>query len=149
MKIKQDDRKDEFKRIEHLLYGYNYKVWFNLYGPGDTEHSLEQVMRDLVSKDCILSGVAPTSARDAKKEIMGMVLSGGDDTFGPIDIESKSDEITELIDSVLSDIYFTESTLIVEFGFKEGHPNYPVYWDFAYDIHAQDKRWLFVGSSSD
>lgn len=48
MKIVQDKRLDEFKRIEHLLYGINYEVWFNLYGPSDSDESLNDALRRLV-----------------------------------------------------------------------------------------------------
>lgn len=35
MRIVQDLRSDEILRLEHLLYGFNYAVWVNTYGPFD------------------------------------------------------------------------------------------------------------------
>ncbi len=54
-----------------------------------------------------------------------------------------------LIDKVFSSIDMEHADMVVEFAFKQGHPNYPVFWDFAFDLHVKDKRWILVGSSSD
>lgn len=149
MIIVQDNRLEEFKRIEHLLYGINYEVWFNLYGPGDTDVSLQQALRVLVSKNCEVSGVVPSTSNEAKAEIMDRVLYKGDTGAGPIELESKRAEITSLMNKIFSLISLSEAELVVEFGFREGRPSYPVFWDFAYDIHSKGQRWIFVGSSSD
>ena len=149
MKLKRNDRLTEFKRIEKLLYGNNYEVWFNLYGPGDTELSLEKSMKKLISNSCFLSGSVPSSPSEARKEILSMVLSDGDHAYGPIDLQLKKNEITTLINNVFTHISLDRADLVAEFGFRKGHPHYPVFWDFAYDVHSEEKRWLFIGSSSD
>ena len=38
---------------------------------------------------------------------------------------------------------------IQSFWLKEGHPFYPVFWDFAFLIRTCDESILFIGSSSD
>lgn len=50
---------------------------------------------------------------------------------------------------MFSQINIDEADLVAEFGFRKGHPADPVFWDFAYDIHSNGKRWIFIGSSSD
>jgi len=149
MKIVNDKRLPEFKRIEHLLYGINYEVWFNLYGPLDTGLGLEQVLKNNISKKVQLSGVVASSQQEAKKEIMAQVLYEGDVGSGPIKLDEKREEITSLMSKVFSLIDFDSADLVSEFGFRKGHPAYPVFWNFAYDIHSNDKRWIFIGSSSD
>lgn len=149
MKIVKDNRLPEFKRIENLLYGINYEVWFNLYGPLDPDLGLEQALKNNVSKEAQLSGVVASSPEEAKKEIMAQVLYKGDVGSGPIELDEKKDEITSLMNSVFSLIDLTSADFVAEFGFRKGHPAYPVFWDFAYDIHSNNKRWIFVGSSSD
>ncbi len=149
MKIVQDKRLDEFKRIEHLLYGINYKVWFNLYGPSDSDESLNDALRRLVSVECEMSGVVPSTPKEAEFEIMDRVLYPGDTGAGPIELEDKKGEIIELMNKVFSLVNLSEAEMVVEFGFKKGQPSYPVFWDFAYDIHAQGQRYILVGSSSD
>jgi len=149
MRIVRDTRIEEFKRIEHLLYGINYKVWFNLYGPTDPEMGLSDALKKLVSKDCEISGVVPSTPNEAISEIMDMVLYKGDTGSGPLELESKKVEISELMGKVFSSIGIEDAEMVVEFGFKNGHPSYPVFWDFAYDIHSKGQRWIFIGSSSD
>jgi hypothetical protein len=149
MKIVKDKRLPEFQRIEHLLYGINYEVWFNLYGPLDPDLGLEQVLKNNVSKEAQLSGVVASSPEEAKNEIMAQVLYEGDVGSGPIKLAEKREEITSLMDKVFALIDIDKADLVTEFGFRKGHPAYPVFWDFAYDIHSKGKRWIFVGSSSD
>ncbi|WP_444995705.1 hypothetical protein [Aliikangiella sp. IMCC44359] len=60
----RDTRLEEFKRIEHLLYGINYEVWFNLYGPADPELGLTDTLKSLISKDCEISGVVPSTPKN-------------------------------------------------------------------------------------
>lgn len=149
MKIDKDKRLPEFKKIEHLLYGINYEVWFNLYGPLDPDLGLEEVLKSNISKNSQLSGVTPSSPENAIKEIMERVFYEGGIGSGPIELETKKEEIQLLMNKVFTLININKAELVAEFGFREGHPAYPVFWDFAYDIHSNGKRWIFVGSSSD
>lgn len=44
---------------------------------------------------------------------------------------------------------FHISDKVEEFWFREGHPAYPVFWDFAYIFRYTDRALIFIGSSSD
>ena len=149
MSTVRDTSLEELKRIEILLYGINYEVWFNLYGPADPEMGLIDVLKKWVSKDCEISGVVPSTPNEAISEIMDMVLYEGDTGSGPLELTFKKIEISELMSKVFSSIGIEEADMVVAFGFKHGHPACPVFWDFAYDIHSKGQRWIFVGSSSD
>lgn len=149
MRVVRDNRIEEFKRIEHLLYGYNYEVWFNLYGPADSDPSLADALKDLISNNCTVSRISPSSPTEAVSKIMDMVLYEGDIGSGPIDLDSKKAEISELMSKVFSIISIEHAELVAEFRIKEGHPAYPVFWDFAFDIHSKGERWILIGSSSD
>lgn len=149
MKIVRDNRLEAFQRIEHLLYGINYEVWFNLYGPSDPNQSLNEALRNLVSKECVAYRLVPSTPEEAKSEIMDRVLYEGHVGAGPIELESKKCEIIELMKEVFSRVNLKEAEMVVKFEFKEGQPSYPVFWDFAYDIHSQGLRNILVGSSSD
>jgi hypothetical protein len=41
------------------------------------------------------------------------------------------------------------STAIWSFWLKDGHPHYPVQWDFAYVLAGPGGAEVFIGSSSD
>ena len=38
---------------------------------------------------------------------------------------------------------------ITSFWLKDGHPFYPVFWDFAFAIEKTNDVFIFIGSSSD
>jgi len=149
MKPVTDNRLPEIKRIEHLLYGINYEVWMNLYGPFDSEIGLEKVLKSRVSRGTRLSGVSHSSPQNARAGIMGMILYEGGIGHGPEKLDEKREEIIILMNKIFTRINIDEAALVAEFGFRKAHPAYPVFWDFAYDIHVNDKRWVFIGSSSD
>ncbi len=137
------------KQIEHLLYGFNYAVSLRLYGPSNSAQGLNETLKMLISDDCELSGVLRTSSNEAKTIITNCLLYQGDEGSKPLELDAKKTLIINLLGSILSSIGFESAEMVVEFGFKHGHPDYPVFWDFAYDIHVKDKRWIFVGCSSD
>lgn len=149
MKIVTDNRLPEIKKIERLLYGLNYEVWLNLYGPFDPDPDLEEALKSGVSKDAQLSNVEPSSPHEARADIMDKILYEGDIGYGPKQLNEKREEIMSLINRIFTRINIDEADLVAEFGFRKGHPAYPVFWDFAYDIHSNGKRWIFIGSSSD
>jgi hypothetical protein len=144
-----DVSSDELKQIEHLLYGFNYAVSLRLYGPSNSEQGLIETLKKLISEECEISGVLRTSSNEAVIVMTNCLLYKGDEGSQPLELDSKKTEICNLLDKILSTIGFENAEMIVEFGFKQGHPAYPVFWDFAYDIHVKDKRWIFVGCSSD
>jgi hypothetical protein len=140
---------EELRQIEHLLYGLNYTVSLRLYGPSNSEQGLIETLKKLISEECELSGVLQTSLTEAKTVMTNCLLYQGDEDSKPLELDSKKAEIVKLLDNMLSTISFENAEMVVEFGFKQGHPAYPVFWDFAYDIHVKDQRWIFVGCSSD
>lgn len=139
----------DLKKIEHLLYGLNYEVSLRLYGPMNSEQGLIETVKTLISDECELSGLLRRSLIEAKTVMTNCLLYKGDDGSKPLELDSKKAEIIQLLNNILSTIGFENAEMVVEFGFKQGHPAYPVFWDFAYDIHVEDERWIFVGSSSD
>lgn len=140
---------DELKQIEHLLYGLNYAVSLRLYGPSNSEQGLIETLKKLIAEDCEISGVLRTSSTEAKTVMTNCLLYKGDEGSQPLELDSKKTEIINLLNKMLSTIGFENAEMVVQFGFKQGHPAYPVFWDFAYDIHVKGKRWIFVGCSSD
>ena len=142
-------RLKEFDRIEQLLYGINYAVHFSLYGPADSDLGLVDALKFLIADDCEIFGVTPSSPQNAMAEMMRLVLYEGDDGSGPLELASKKTQVIQLMHQVFSVIGMESADMVIEFAFKDGHPAYPVFWDFAFDIHLHGQRWILVGSSSD
>lgn len=62
-----------------------------------------------------------------------------------------SEELQGLLHELKTDIknLFNISDKVEEFWFRDGHPAYPVFWDFAYIFRYADRALIFIGSSSD
>lgn len=56
-------------------------------------------------------------------------------------------DLNELLKN-LKDL-FSENLGIFKFWLKEGHPFYPVYWDYAFLIKKSSENYILIGSSSD
>lgn len=76
------------------------------------------------------------------------MLHAGDEAYGPLPSVLASEKFRELLASVLAHIEQSASsaTLIEQFWLKEGHPAYPVFWDFAFVIASPLGVELFIGS---
>ena len=57
----------------------------------------------------------------------------------------------ELLNRVVANAKATSSKAnrIEKFRLDEGHPAYPVFWDFAFLFTSSDEATVLVGSSSD
>jgi hypothetical protein len=62
-----------------------------------------------------------------------------------------SQEFVDLKEKILDAIrdLLTESDQVIGFWLKEGHPFYPVFWDFACLIEKDSNAYVLIGSSSD
>lgn len=149
MKVSHDNRPEAFQRLEHLLYGYNYEVWVNVYGPLDASQPLVDALEHAVSRRSVVANITAMSVTEVQTEVLEMLLYVGDEGSGPEDLDVKRDEINQLASEIMQLAHVNEADHISAFRYVEGHPAYPVFWEFAYDIHAQGKRWILLGCSSD
>ncbi|MFL1386156.1 hypothetical protein ACI77F_00600 [Pseudomonas tritici] len=149
MRIVTDSRPNEILRLEDLLEGYNYTVWINTYGPFDLDRTLEEQLTHSVSKNAIVSNQTSVSPSKARREALELLLHPGDDAYGPIDLAAKRSEILALAKSLFTSVNLDQAKAITSFLLVKGHPAYPVYSGFSFDIQAHGKRWILMGSSSD
>ncbi|WP_423205522.1 hypothetical protein PGC34_12285 [Pseudomonas kribbensis] len=149
MQVASDNRPEDFLRLEHLLYGWNYQVWVNVYGPLDANQSLVDALRASVSGNCEVDRTTPLSVEDAKELVIESLTYPGDEGAGPIDLELKRAEVLHLAGKLLEAAHVEQADQVSTFWLKKGHPGYPVFWEFALDVHAQGQRWILLGCSSD
>ncbi|WP_155742080.1 hypothetical protein [Pseudomonas fluorescens] len=149
MQIVIDSRPDDVLRLEHLLEGHNYTVWINTYGPLGINQTLEEALRGSVSKDCVVGNATSVSVEDARSQVLELLLHTGDGGYGPLDLLTKRSEILSLAEALFQSVNLDQAENVTSFWFAKGHPAYPVFWDFAFDIHTLGQRWILMGSSSD
>ncbi len=61
----------------------------------------------------------------------------------------KREEITQLASEMMRLAHVDEADQISAFRYVKGHLGYPVFREFAYDVHTPGKRWTLLGCSSD
>ncbi len=138
--------------LSTLLYGYNYEVFLRRfkipYLPGA---GAEQYICEALGPTAVVGGSCPVTGQAVLTEVKESLLHAGDEGYGPLPTALGSEKFNELLKSVLA---YTEravssATLIEQFWLKEGHPAYPVFWDFAFVIAGPLGVEVFIGSSSD
>lgn len=149
MQVINNSRPEYMPRLEHLLYGNNYSVSIDLYGPLDANRPLIEVLKSAVSSSCEAPRSVLISVDEARAHILESLLYPGDPAAGPIDLPAKRSEVTALVEQLLEGAHVNKADAIYTFHLAKGHPGYPVWWEFALDIHAQGRRWILLGCSSD
>ena len=138
--------------LSKLLCGYNYEVFLRrykeLYSPGA---GAERYISMALGPTAVLGGSCSVKAQEVLGEAKESLLHAGDEAYGPTPSVLASEKFHELLASVLAHIEqaVSSATLIEQFWLKEGHPAYPVYWDFAFLIVGPLGVEVFIGSSSD
>ncbi|MBC3948589.1 hypothetical protein [Pseudomonas folii] len=149
MYIVQDSRSDEILRLEHLLEGFNYTVWISAYGPFELNRTLEEQLSHSIGNEVIIGNHSNVTASEARSEITEQLLHLGDEGYGPIDLTAKQAEILTLLEALFTHVNIDQANAVTSFCLTKGHPAYPVFWEFSFDIHVGGKRWILMGSSSD
>ncbi len=149
MKIKIDNRLSQIKELEELLYGVNYQVTLNLYGPFALEVSLETALATAISQHVSLRPPVPSSVPEIRADIVDCLLYEGEPYSGPLDLAGKRERVLELVEEIFSLIHLSDAMLIQIVCFENDHPGHPVWWEFVYEVRTQEGFWVFMGSSSD
>ncbi len=138
--------------LEPLLYGYNYQVFLRVYrvpfAPGE---SAAWYMAQALGPSAVVTGSVPVTGPEIVAEVERSLRYAGDAGSGPKPAVLRSKRFKALVLSVLSELEraIAGASLLAEFGLREGHPAYPVFWDIAYVIAGPAGGLVFIGSSSD
>ena len=138
--------------LESLLPGLNYVVSFDLHRvpaiPGGTP---EQYVTAALGPKVVVGGTAEVPAADMLAEVERCIRWAGDRGSHPDEAAIHSPRLDELMACVRAHLerVAASSTAIWSFWLKDGHPHYPVQWDFAYVLAGPSGAEVFIGSSSD
>jgi hypothetical protein len=138
--------------LEELLDGYNYTVSYHLYRvPFAPCRSAEWYVTEALGPSAVVSGVVPVTGTEIVEVVGQSLRYVGDEGSGPKPSVLKSQRFNEMVSAVLRELNLaiTGASLLAEFGLSEGHPAYPVFWDFAFVIAGPLGGLVFIGSSSD
>ena len=140
------------EELGRILYGLNYVVSLTLYRvPPFPGASATEYVASAFCPGVVVGGSGPVSGPEMLAEVETSLRYAGDTGSGPRPAMLRSKRYEELLRIVLA--HFSEAsaaaTVIERFWFREGHPHYPVFWDFAFVIAGPHGAEVFVGSSSD
>ena len=137
--------------LQSLLPGLNYVVFFDLHRleiPGGTP---EQYVAAALGPKAVVGGIAEVAVADMLADVERCLRWEGDNGSHPDKIAIHSPRLDELVACVLEHLenVVAGSATVWSFWLKDGHPHYPVQWDFAYVVTSGDHAEVFIGSSSD
>ena len=132
--------------------GINYTVFLKSYScAAEGVSQIENIVKKLVGHDVVLGNVRDISLAQLMQDLCDCLGYVGDDGAGPGPSTLNLPEFSNLLREVSSDItqVYERSGEVKSFRFLEGHPAYPVFWEFAFLFLGNDGYQLIVGSSSD
>jgi len=132
--------------------GWNYSVFLESYTvPSQPGTPSEQLIRKALGGSAVLESIETVTPEQVTEEVRSSLVYAGDSGAGPDPESLRSEQFSQLLSSLLADTEATSrrASKTERFRLKEGHPAYPVFWDFAFLFTGSSEAIVFVGSSSD
>lgn len=132
--------------------GINYTVSLSAYsGFMESADDINSIVNRLIGSKVVLNNLRDASVTEVVETLRQSLGYVGDHGAGPCPSALKSRDFSRLLDSICYSVVQLRPRVcgIKSFEFAEGHPHYPVFWDFAYLFYGNDEHVLLVGSSSD
>lgn len=143
--------------LESLCYflgedGTNYVVDIRLFSAtGTAGRSVAETARKALGHEVAVGRTGPAVPADVLQGIReGLEYEGdygahpGQAFLGSAEFRSREAEVLGYFERLLSG-----AVQVISFELEEGHPFYPVHWDFAYVIEKGVDSHVLIGSSSD
>ena len=132
--------------------GVNYSVFLRVYsGVMESANGIDSIVSGLIGGDVVLGGVRDANVSEVVETLRQSFGYVGEESAGPGTSVLGSTEFSRLLGSIRDSVARLSQTAygIKSFEFAEGHPAYPVFWEFAYLFLGNGRHVLLVGSSSD
>jgi hypothetical protein len=149
------DINDSLAIIARKLFrnSLNYCADFRLFVSKETAgEAIETVVKAILGDKAVIGKSQVAAKKEVIDELRDALHYRGDHGSHPsLDYldspESRTDfdKVVSAIQRILDDSFDD----IQSFSLKEGHPFYPVFWDFAFFIQTCEESILFIASSSD
>ena len=131
---------------------WNYTVFLRFYETSPTKDaSKEAIVKTLLASQNVLCSLERVEKSSVWPVIESCLLYAGTDGEGPAASTIKSAKMAALMLDFehrvrrLSD----SADTIDAVDLQDGHPAYPVFWDFAFLFSGEETASLLIGSSSD
>ena len=127
----------------------NYVASVEIY-PIRSEGNVEQIIKSVFGSEAIVGGTVVSDKDELFKELMfGLSYAGDTGAYASLKYVGSAEHERDLnnIKNKLKPL-LANCSKVTSFWLKEGHPFYPVFWDFAFLIDGNEK-FILIGSSSD
>lgn len=132
--------------------GINYWVSLRVYsGIPESTDEINSIVNRLIGHEAVLNDVRDVGTTEVVETLLQSLAYVGDKGAGPGPDVLRSADFSRLLGNIRDSVVQLSQRVygIKSFEFAEGHPDYPVFWDFAYLFLGDDQHVLLVGSSSD
>jgi hypothetical protein len=139
-------------RLEPMLFGFNYCVFLRVYRceiGGDAKPL--DVIQKVLGVEAIPGSLIESNAHEMTIEIDECLRFRGDEGSGPDLLALDSIEFKEAVARMVTALEreADRATEISRFWLIEGHPDYPVFWDYGYVLMQGRRAVVLLGCSSD
>ncbi|MHA6884525.1 hypothetical protein [Ralstonia pseudosolanacearum] len=132
--------------------GRNYTVFLRLYQvPTAQMTDSQECIREALGPGVVVGGIEDVSAELVCSQVEASLRFTGDEAAGPCRSVLSSDQFQNRLTEVqagLLELAGTSGT-IQKFWLREGHPAYPVFWDFGFLFFGSETISILIGASSD
>ena len=147
-------QQDLLRQMEHILNndGINYTTFLRIYAIHCcTGVGVEQLAKEALGQAVVIGNIKDVSASDIESDLRACLGYAGDAGAGPGAGVIFSDEFCLLLEKICEDmkIQSERSLSLKSFRIEEGHPAYPVFWDFAFAFLQEGEGKILICSSSD
>lgn len=130
----------------------NFTVSTGLF-PGKTvrNYNEEDSIREILGPSAVVGGIGISSLERLLAIVHECFEWRGDDAAHPNRQYQFSENFNTDVTNILLNLrdLFSDAVGIWEFWLANGHPFYPVFWDFAFFIKKAKGNYVFIASSSD
>ncbi len=143
--------------LEELLEGLNYTVSLKTYPLEYSSGKLgEWYVTQALGPEVTINGINPVKAPVLLNNVETCLCyegswHNGHQEYGPDSTSLSSKRFKLLLSDLIEALKekTARAELVAEILIKDGHPFYPVFWDFAYVIVGAGGPIVLIGSSSD
>lgn len=140
-------------RMGNLLdsNGTNYTTFLESYSVTPAEgDKVQDIVTAMVGQRVAITDLRHCSLAEVTETLRDCLGYIGEDE-GPDPDTLASPEFSSLLQGIIEDVAqaIKHSNVVQSFRFLDGHPAYPVFWEFAFLFLGKDSHQLLVGSSSD
>ncbi|MCK4152876.1 hypothetical protein [Ralstonia pseudosolanacearum] len=132
--------------------GRNYAVFLRLYQVSTAQTTdSQECIREALGQGVVVGGIEDVSAELVCSQVEASLRFAGDEAAGPCRSLLSSDQLQNWLTEVQAGLLELAGTsrTIQQFWLQEGHPAYPVFWDFGFLFFRSETISILVGASSD